>query len=1389
MKAYIVAVLLVSTVLMSFTDAGQFSSTDDGADFIGINDSECGPKTFSANVRAAFQKESNLDQYSPSQIYLSNQWVVLFKHPYCNQNLDNLIDLALIDNIEEFSILSGTWILTFQTGDVAISYLSEISDKGYLWNYYPLTEKEVSLKYQPNDSNFSKQWYLDNGGQNNGTVGIDLNTGNVWDEYTGDDVVIGIVDDGIDYTHSDISPNFRSDYSYDFCEDDDDVMPVASYEDSEIIDWHGTAVSGIAAAKGDNEIGIAGVAYNSSIAGIRLVAGDCSYSYEEEYTLNDLAISQALSHQSQNIDIYSNSWGPVDDGKTLGFMGPLTMAALELGVNEGRGGLGSIYLWSNGNGQSNNDYSNKDAYANSRYTIAVGAMNWQGKQTSYSEFGSNILVSAPSHNGSEFLEAAVYSTDIVGEGGKSNEDYTSVMGGTSVATPMVAGVVALMLEANPDLTWRDVQHILVESSRKVAGSDGWFKTEANRDYNHAYGYGLVDANAAVNLAKDWENVDSEATIITPKTVVDQFILDDNNAGVTSEIFVDKGIWIETIEIKVHITHGDRGDLNVFLKSPNGIESELIRENSQDINSDYHDWVFTSVVHWGENSFGEWEIKVNDTVPEGASDRTFNNWSLSFYGTNDTDIDNDNLTDYIDSQLGTGMTNPDFDADGILDGNEYYGWTNFKGQNYKTNPKNKDTDNDGINDYDERYNQIPIPFTEDFGATDPTNNDTDLDGLLDGEEVNEYFTSPLTSDTDGDIFYQDPSFEHQLTDYNEIFAFDMTNGSIKPSDPTKIDGDNDTMPDWYEVSIGFDPMKKSDGSQDSDYDGFDFDFNGYISESEKFTNAMEYHAGTDPMNQDSDGDSLPDGWEYFFGLDPLIDDTLEDFDNDTIKNIDEYDNRLIESKIFSLNEISLKGYWKFDGTDPTSAFNLVDNSISQVLGNAERDSGKFLNGINCDGVDDSVRTNSLDSSKFKEYSVQGWVKITDLSDDFSTVVGTVNDGRTWLGVNSEGYFEFKVYSGSKYYFSPITNDSVQPELGVWYNLAAIYSESNQKLKLYVNGTLVSEEIIDNPSIKSATNYNYMCRGQNGEYLNGTIDHISIWNRALTDDEIMYVFNKPKGFGNSYQFFRPDDGIRYSNPNSTDTDGDKLSDDEEAYFGIDGFVTDITNPDTDYDGISDYDEYFVYQTSPITNDTDGDNYTDKYDYEFNLSTKLRMNQTGDAFPSDYLEWNDTDGDGVGDNSDSFPLNSSEQYDTDGDSWGDNYEINVGTDPNKIDTDSDGYNDSIDVFPLDPSEYIDTDGDGIGNNTDACPEDKRGSVDADGDGVCDESDPFPENPNEWRDTDKDGYGDNSDAYPNDPTKSLEYEEIEFEQQVDSGLLDSSMLIIIAFGIVYFVFKKITK
>ena len=634
--------------------------------------------------------------------------------------------------------------------------------------------------------------------------------------------------------------------------------------------------------------------------------------------------------------------------------------------------------------------------------------------------------------------------------------------------------------------------------------------------------------------------------------------------------------------------------------------------------------------------------------------------------------------------------------------------------------------------------------------------------MDGEEINDYFTNPLSQDTDGDT----------LSDFNEIFAYDLFNWSS--SDPTKVDSDNDTMPDPYELANGFDPMKQIDGWLDSDYDGFDQNFDGFLSEDEFYTNSMEYLQGTNPRFADSDYDGMYDGWEYYWGLDPLSPDSEQDLDNDTLSNIYEYDNMLVESKIFSLSEPSLRAYWKFDG-DPILILDETINSNTGVtMNNPTMDfSSLYDKGLYCDGVDDYVEFGSLHNSKFTEYTVQSWVKLANFTSGFGTVFGTVNDGRTWLGVNSENYFEFRVFSGNKEYRSPITNDSVEAELGVWYNLAATYSESQDSLRLYVNGTLISETDIDpNHSIKTATDFNYMCRGQNGEYLNGTIDNLAVWDRVLNSDEIQYVYEQPLGFGNYYSF-KNDDGIFRTNPTSNDTDSDGISDSEESYFGVDGYITDPTNPDTDGDGLNDSDEISIYYTNPASNDTDNDNFTDDID----------------LFPLDATEWNDTDNDGVGDNLDSFPLDSSETLDSDSDKIGDNMETSIGTDPQNNDTDSDGVNDYDDKFPLDSNETTDRDNDGYGDNSDACPENPKDYLDTDSDGYCDNNDAFPDNPNEWLDTDNDGYGDNSDEYPEDPDRALPPSDTDSVPLAGNYSLDTIMIVIIALGVTYFVVKIFVK
>jgi subtilisin family serine protease len=160
------------------------------------------------------------------------------------------------------------------------------------------------------------------------------------------------------------------------------------------------------------------------------------------------------------------------------------VAALADAVTLGRGGKGTVFLWAGGNGNYNGDDSNYDGWAASPYAIAVSAIGDDGEAAPYSEPGANILVCAPSNGGTQ----GVTTTDITGSTGYNagtgsdyaNGDYTNSFGGTSSATPAVAGVVALMLQANPNLGYRDVQEILMRSATTNDPNDGGWVTNGAR---------------------------------------------------------------------------------------------------------------------------------------------------------------------------------------------------------------------------------------------------------------------------------------------------------------------------------------------------------------------------------------------------------------------------------------------------------------------------------------------------------------------------------------------------------------------------------------------------------------------------------------------------------------------------------------------------------------------------------------------------------------------------------------------------------------------------------------------------------------------------------------------------------------------------------------------
>lgn len=165
----------------------------------------------------------------------------------------------------------------------------------------------------------------------------------------------------------------------------------------------------------------------------------------------DAIEAAALSFNNQYIDIYSNSWGGEDEGTSIDRVMELTTLALETGVNEGRQGKGNIFVWASGNGGAQFDNCNCDGYVNSIYTLAVAGANEDGESITFSEPCTATMTTT--FSGYDDFENRIITT-TAGE-----SECTDSFSGTSASTPMVAGVIALALEANPNLTWRDVQHI------------------------------------------------------------------------------------------------------------------------------------------------------------------------------------------------------------------------------------------------------------------------------------------------------------------------------------------------------------------------------------------------------------------------------------------------------------------------------------------------------------------------------------------------------------------------------------------------------------------------------------------------------------------------------------------------------------------------------------------------------------------------------------------------------------------------------------------------------------------------------------------------------------------------------------------------------------------
>ncbi|KAF3689583.1 Neuroendocrine convertase 1 [Channa argus] len=339
------------------------------------------------------------------------------------------------------------------------------------------------------DPMWNQQWYLQDTRTSSSLPKLDLHVIPVWQKgITGKGVVITVLDDGLEWNHTDIYSNYDAAASYDFNDNDPDPFP---RYDSTNENKHGTRCAGEIAMQADNNKCGVGVAYNSKVGGIRMLDG----------IVTDAIEASSIGFNPDHVDIYSASWGPNDDGKTVEGPGRLAQKAFEYGIQKGRGGKGSIFVWASGNGGRQGDNCDCDGYTDSIYTISISSASQQGLSPWYAEKCSSTLATA--YSSGDYTDQRITSADL-------HNECTQTHTGTSASAPLAAGIFALALEQNPNLTWRDLQHIVVWTSEfdPLANNPGWKRNGAGLIVNSRFGFGLLNAKALVDLADPatWKHV-------------------------------------------------------------------------------------------------------------------------------------------------------------------------------------------------------------------------------------------------------------------------------------------------------------------------------------------------------------------------------------------------------------------------------------------------------------------------------------------------------------------------------------------------------------------------------------------------------------------------------------------------------------------------------------------------------------------------------------------------------------------------------------------------------------------------------------------------------------------------------------------------------------------
>jgi subtilisin-like proprotein convertase family protein len=461
---------------------------------------------------------------------------------------------------------------------------------------------------QPTDPLYSQQWHFGNLG----------NIEKIWDEFSGAGIHVGVYDTGIDVTHPDLAGNY--DASREVVIDGvklSGAVTIASTGGNGTPAAHGTGVAGVITAQVNNAEGIVGAAWGAGLTSVNIFDTTSPI-----YFLSaDITDFLAALHQMTNFDVANHSWQAraIYDSQFAGG------GEYDYVSANGRGGLGTVIV--QGVGNDNLD-AQGSALNPTRFTITVGGTQQDGFAYGDSNYGACVLVTAPA--------VLVLTTDIPSPTAEFDGKYSRGTG-TSFSGPMVAGVAALMLDANPNLGWRDVQNIIAASATHTGSAIGavtpgtnensnWFLNEAanwnggGMHFSNDYGYGMLNAYNAVRMAEvwslfapaqvsaneqSWENIDST-----------DYAIPDNGVFQTSIVLTPiPAIDIEHVELSIDLTHTDYTQLRIFLVAPSGTEMQLYDgSGGSDTTADgFFNWTYGGEALRGEDASGTWTLRIEDSA--------------------------------------------------------------------------------------------------------------------------------------------------------------------------------------------------------------------------------------------------------------------------------------------------------------------------------------------------------------------------------------------------------------------------------------------------------------------------------------------------------------------------------------------------------------------------------------------------------------------------------------------------------------------------------------------------------------------------------------------------------------------------------------------------------